>query len=101
MAYVHWLAQDYFRQRCPGAFAALPADSIRQYMIEPVLRTVLDAYWRRDPTDYQRLLSLAVTIAPQDRRIRQLWRRRRVPMKALRCWDRLTGVLQPAIQEAS
>ncbi len=101
MAYVHWLAQDCFRRRCPEAFAALPAESVRQYMIEPVLRTVLDSYWRRDPADYQRLLRLAVTIAPHDPRIRQLWRRRRIPMRALRCWDRLNGVLHPALREVS
>lgn len=101
MAYYHWLAQDYFRRRCPGAFAALPAESVRQYMIEPVLRTVLDTYWRREAADYQRLLRLAVTIAPHDPRIRQLWRRRFIPMRALRWWDRLAGSLWPAAQEAS
>jgi len=101
MAYAHWLAQDYFRRRSPQAFAALPAESVQRCMVEPVLRAVLNAYRRRDPTDYQRLLQLAMKIAPQDRRIRQLWRRRRIPMRVLRCWDRLTGVLQPAIQEAS
>lgn len=101
MAYVHWLAQERFRRRCPEAFAALPPASAQQYMIEPVLRTVLDAYWRREPADYRRLLRLAVSIAPQDLRIRRLWRRRHVPMQALRWWDRLTGVLQPAVQEAS
>jgi len=101
MAYCHWLAQDYFRQRCPKAFAALPAESVRQYMIEPVLRTVLDAYWRREPTDYQRLLRLAIAIAPHDPRIRQLWHRRLVPMKVLRWWDRLTASPRPAVPEAS
>lgn len=101
MAYVHWLAQDYFRRCCPEAFAALPAESVQKYMIEPVLRTVLDSYWRREPADYRRLLRLAVTIAPHDPQIRQLWRRRRIPMRILRWWDRLAGVLQPAVQEAS
>jgi glycosyltransferase involved in cell wall biosynthesis len=100
MAYYHWLAQDYFRRRCPEAFAALPAESVRQYMIEPVLRTVLDAYWRREPADYQRLLRLAIEIASQDRRIRQLWHRRFVPMKALRWWDRLIAAQQPPVPEA-
>jgi len=101
MAYVHWLAQDYFRRRCPEAFAALPAESVQKYMIEPVLRTVLDSYWRRESADYQRLLRLAVTIAPHDPRIRRLWKRRYVPMTVLRWWDRLTGTLRPVVGEVS
>jgi glycosyltransferase involved in cell wall biosynthesis len=101
MSYYHWLAQDYFRRRRPEAFAALPAETVQQCMVEPVLRTVVDAYWRREPADYPRLLRLARSIAPQDTRIRQLWRRRHIPMTALRWWDRVTGVFQPAIQEGS
>lgn len=87
MAYFHWLAQEKFRLRCPEAFAGLPAESIRQYLIEPVLRTVKEAYWRREPVGYRRLLSLAVRLAPADPEIRQLWHRRWAPLSALRVWD--------------
>ena len=90
MAYCHWLAQEKFRQRCPEAFSQLPAESVRKYMVEPVLRAVQEAYWRRDPMDYTRLLRLAIALAPDDPVIRRLWRRRRVPMAALRAWDRMT-----------
>ncbi len=50
----------------------LPPESVRHFMIEPVLRTVLDAYWRRDPADYARLLRLAASLAPDEPAIRQL-----------------------------
>ena len=89
MAVVHWLAQDWFRRRCPDAFEALPGESVRQFMTEPVLRAAIDAYWRRDARDYGRLLRLAATIAPQRDDIQRLWRRRLVPMWALKQWDRL------------
>ncbi len=89
MAYVHWLAQEKFRQRCPEAFARLPADSVRRFMIEPVLRAVKETYWRREPADYRRLLELAMRLDGADPLIGKLWRRRWLPMSALRLWDRL------------
>jgi glycosyltransferase involved in cell wall biosynthesis len=89
MAYYHWLAQDKFRRCCPEAFAKLPAESIRRYMIEPVLRAVREAYWQREPEGYRQLLSLARRLAPEDPEIRRLWRRRWCPMPALRFWDLL------------
>ena len=89
MAYYHWLAQERFRQVCPDAFAQLPAESVQRYMVEPVLRTVREAYWHRESAGYQRLLRLAVELAPEDPEIRQLRRRRRWPMPALRVWDRV------------
>jgi len=89
MAYHHWLAQERFRQMYPDAFAQLPAESVQSSMIEPVLRTVKEAYWRRESVGYRRLLKLAVELAPEDPEIQQLWRRRQWPMWALRMWDRL------------
>ncbi len=89
MAYVHWLAQEKFRQRCPEAFGRLSADSVRQFMIEPVLRTVKEAYWRREAGDYRRLLKLAMQLDGKDPFIGKLWRRRFLPMSFLRLWDRL------------
>jgi len=89
MAYYHWLAQERFRQLCPDAFAQLPAESVRHYMVEPVLRTVKEAYWRRESAGYRRLLQLAVELAPADPEIQRLWQRRKWPMWALRVWDRL------------
>lgn len=90
MAYHHWLAQERFRRKCPDAFAQLPAESVQQYMIEPILRTVKEAYWQRESDGYQRLLRLALALAFEDTEIQKLWRRRRVPMWALRAWDRLS-----------
>ncbi len=91
MAYYHWLAQERFRRHCPGAFEQLPRVSVQRYMVEPVLQAVREAYWRRDSTDYMRLLRLAISLAPDDPEMRQLWRRRRLPMKVLRTWDRMKG----------
>ena len=91
MAVVHWLAQDYFRQTCPDGFAKLPARSVQQYMIDPVLQAVRRAYWERDPRDYRRLLKLAVSLAPEDPEIRRFWQRRHVPTWAMRLRDRLSG----------
>lgn len=99
MAYMHWLAQETFRLRCPGAFAELPAESVRKSMIEPVLRAVKESYWRRDASGYLRLLRLAVALAPRDPEIRPLWRRRFCPMGLLRVWDRLGESLRPAAPE--
>jgi len=101
MAYYHWLAQEKFRQRFPQHFATLPTDSIRRYMIEPVLRAVREAYWRRDPIGYRRLLRLARKLAPDDPTIRQLYRRRWWPMSALRAWDRLSHPLGQLHAKAS
>jgi hypothetical protein len=91
MAYYHWLAQDQFRRRCPEAFAGLPHHSLREYMVEPVLRAAKEAYWSRTALGYKRLLSLAVRLAPEDEELRRLWHRRSVPMWALRAWDRWTA----------
>lgn len=101
MAYYHWLAQERFRQKCPDEFARLPRESVQDYMIDPVLRAVQDAYWHRDPADYRRLLRLAVSLAPDDPEIRQLRRRRWLPMWALRAWDRLTTAFHSPAPEAS
>lgn len=87
MIYFHWLAQEKFRRRCPDDFARLPAESVHEYMIEPVLRTVREAYWRRESVGYRRLLALAVRLAPRDLEIRRLWQRRWCPMHALRMLD--------------
>lgn len=87
--FYHWLAQERFREQCPEAFAALPADSIRQFMHEPVVRAVKEAYWRRDASHYVRLLRVAIRFAPNDPQIQVLWRRRWCPMSVLRCRDRL------------
>jgi glycosyltransferase involved in cell wall biosynthesis len=89
MAVVHWMAQDYFRRICPVAFAELPSESVHQYMVEPVLRAVRRAYWERDPRDYQRVLKLAISLAPDDEGVQRFWRRRHVPMWALRVLDRI------------
>lgn len=89
MAYMHWLAQDDFRARFPAAFAELPAESVAEYMIEPVIRAAVSAYWRRDGRDYSRLLRLAVTIAPRHPDVQRLYRRRWLPLSALRWWDRM------------
>ncbi|NLX12130.1 MAG: glycosyltransferase family 2 protein [Phycisphaerales bacterium] len=100
MAYVHWLAQDKFRQQCPEAFGRLPADLVRQFMVEPVLRTVKEAYWRREPRDYRRLLDLAVRLDSTDPLIGKLWRRRWLPMSFLRVWDRLRSQQRTLAPEA-
>jgi len=100
MAYMHWLAQERFRQRRPEAFAQLPAESVRQYMIEPVLQAVKDAHWRRDTNDYARLLKLARQLAPEDPEIRRMWHKRWIPMRVLRAWDRMSAVAQPVGAEA-
>lgn len=99
MAYVHWLAQEKFRLRCPSEFARLPVDSVQQFMIDPVLRTTKEAYWRRERKDYARLLQLAYRLAPDDPEIRTLWRRRHVPMSALRLLDRIHARFHPPVSE--
>ncbi|NLX23846.1 MAG: glycosyltransferase [Phycisphaerae bacterium] len=99
MAYHHWLAQEKFRQRCPESFAQLPAETISQYMIEPVLRTVTEAYWRRESTGYRQLLRLAVSLSPDDPRVRMLWQRRRRPLWSLRLWDRVQAMWTQPAQE--
>lgn len=101
MAYVHWLAQERFRQRCPEAFARLPEESVRQHMIEPVLRAAKEAHWRREAHDYHRLLRLARRLAPEDPEIRRMWQKRWVPMGVLRAWDRLGGYARPPAAEVS
>lgn len=101
MAYVHWLAQERFRQRRPEVFAQLPAESIATYMVEPVLRAVKEAHWRRETNDYNRLLKLAHRLAPDDPEIRRLWHKRWIPMGALRAWDRVSTGLHPATAEVS
>ncbi len=95
MAYHHWLAQEKFRQRCPESFAQLPAETIAQYMIEPVLRATKEAYWRREGADYRRLLRLAVSLRPDDPQLHLLWQRRWRPMWGLRLWDRLQTTWTP------
>jgi glycosyltransferase involved in cell wall biosynthesis len=89
MVYHHWLAQERFRLRFPEAFAALPAESVRDYMVEPVLRNIREAYWRRNRDGYRPLLQLARTLAPDDPTTRTLWRRRWCPLFLLMCCDRL------------
>lgn len=101
MAYMHWLAQERFRVRFPAAFAELPPASVRQYMVEPVLQAARAAYWRRDGNDYAGLLRLAISLAPDDPELRQLWQRRWVPMAGLRGWDRLRSGFRAAVSEAS
>lgn len=101
MAYVHWLAQERFRQQQPEAFARLPEQSVRQYMIDPVVRATKDAHYRRDNRDYARLLQLAWNLAPQDSEIRRMWRKRWIPMSLLRTWDRLSLHLHAPATEAS
>lgn len=90
MAYMHWLAQERFRLRRPEAFARLPETSVRQYMIEPVLRAVRQAHYARNGRNYRRLLELAHRLAPDDPEIRRIWQKRWIPMQALRAWDRMT-----------
>ena len=90
-AYYHWLAQEKFRLACPEAFAELPAESIRTYMQEPVIRAVKEAYWRRDAHYYAPLLRLAIRLAPDDPELRLMARRRWIPMSLLRLHDRLTA----------
>lgn len=96
MVYHHWLAQEMFRLRFPAAFGALPAACVRQAMIEPVLRAVQEAYWRREPAGYARLLRLAMRIAPGEPAVQRLWQRRWCPMTVLRRWDRLMERVRPA-----
>ncbi len=95
--YYHWLAQEKFGRRFPEAFATLPEESVRQYMIEPVLRVVREAYWRRESLGYRRLVELARRLAPDDPRMQIFYRRRHWPMSVLRGWDRLRGTC-PAMQ---
>lgn len=94
MAYYHWLAQERFRLRCPGAFDALPPQSVQSCMIDPVLRAVREAYWTRNGDGYARLLQLAHTLAPDDAELQQFWRRRWMPMRGLRLWDRVGSLLR-------
>lgn len=99
MAYMHWLAQERFRMRRPEAFAQLPAESVRQYMLEPVLRAVKAAHYRRDDRDYARLLKLARRLAPHDPEIRRIWHKRWIPMNVLRTWDRVSTSLRTPVTE--
>lgn len=101
MAYMHWLAQERFRQRRPEAFVQLPAESVRTYMVEPVVRTVKEAYWRRDFNDYGRLLKLARELAPEDSQIRRMWHKRWIPASVFRTWDRLSAGVPTVAVEAS
>lgn len=101
MAYYHWLAQDYFRQRCPRAFAALPAESIRDFMTGPVVRAVREAYWARCGDGYHQILKLAMELAPHEPDLREFWQRRWLPMRALRAWDKCTSLLRTARPEVS
>jgi glycosyltransferase involved in cell wall biosynthesis len=100
MAYMHWLAQEKFRLKCPHAFEALPDETVRQFMIEPVLRHLKEAYWRRDGRDYPRLLKLARRLAPADPDIDKLWQRRRIPMQLLRFYDRFNNKRRPKLRKA-
>ena len=99
MTYFHWLAQDKFRRECPEEFARLSPETVRSYMIEPVLRTVHEAYWQRNSVGYRRLLNLAIQLAPQDAEIRRLWRRRWCPLQALRLWDVLRHPRRQLLRE--
>ena len=101
MAYMHWLAQERFRLRKPEAFAQLPAESVRQCMIEPVVRAVKEAHYRRDTDDYARLLRLARRLAPRDAEIRRMWHKRWIPTGVLRTWDRMSSGLHAPAAEAS
>jgi glycosyltransferase involved in cell wall biosynthesis len=87
MTYFHWLAQERFRRQCPDDFALLPTESIREFMVEPVLRAAREAYWQRESVGYRRLLALAARLAPHDPEIQVLWQRRWCPMSALRVLD--------------
>lgn len=100
MAYFHWLAQDHFRRRFPEAFGTLPPESIREYMIAPVLQAAREAYWQRNGEGYRRLLGLARELAPGHPDIDRLWRRRWCPLRVLRAWDRLTRRPARAAQPA-
>jgi hypothetical protein len=97
MVYNHWLAQERFRLRFPRAFGDLPGESVRRYMIEPVLQAVRAAYWQRNADGYRMLLKLARRLAPEDGGVAMLWRRRWCPLSALRLRDRLT---QRALRES-
>jgi glycosyltransferase involved in cell wall biosynthesis len=99
MLYYHWLAQELFRLKCPDAFAALGEESVRRFMTEPVIGAVREAYWARDGRDYRRLLRLAMRLSPHDTQLRRLWRRRFVPMSALRAWDRVSARRRPSSAE--
>ncbi len=101
MAYMHWLAQEKFRLKCPHAFEALPRESVQQFMIEPVIRNLKEVYWRRDARDYGPLLKLAKQLAPQDPEIDKIWQRRHVPMSILRLYDRLNDKRRATMREAS
>ena len=101
MAYAHWLAQEHFRQRRPEAFAQLPEQSVRQFMVEPVLRATKEAHYRRDAKDYAHLLRLAHRLAPHDPEIRRMWHKRCIPAGMLRTWDRLMLHLHAPAPEAS
>jgi hypothetical protein len=101
MAYHHWLAQERFRQRMPEVFAQLPAESVRQCMVDPVLRVAKEAHYRRDDRGYARLLRLAHQLAPHDPEIRRMWHKRWFPMSMLRAWDRISAVRQAPAPEAS
>lgn len=101
MAYMHWLAQEQFRCKRPDEFASLPAESVRQFMIEPVIRAAKEAHWRREGRDYKRLLRLAVELAPRDRELRRMWHKRFIPTSWLKAWDRLKVAPQRAVTEVS
>jgi len=99
MAYFHWLAQERFRQNYPTFFEQLPDELVQHYMIDPVLRTVRDAYWQRNSADYSRLLHLAHQLAANDPTLQPMWQRRHIPMRVLRAWDRLRDTIrQPATE---
>ena len=100
MAYYHWLAQEKFRRRYPEEFASLGEESVRRYMVEPVLRAVREAYWNREGRGYRRLLKLAAELGPEDEVIRTLWRRRWWPLTGLRAWDRVSHPRRPVRPEA-
>lgn len=108
MAFYHWLAQDKFRRQFPGAFATLPPDTVRRAMLEPVLRAVEDAYWRRDVDGYRQLLRLATTLTRENdvtqgerAGVDRLWRRRWCPMVLLRWLDRIRSTqAQPRTEVA-
>jgi len=97
-ALCHFKAQEGFRRAFPEAFNALPAESIRRCMVEPVLAAARQAWWRRDERDGPALLDLAARLAPQDRQIRRLRRLARLPMGVVRLWDRLAGQAVPAAE---
>ncbi|HOB72997.1 MAG TPA: glycosyltransferase family 2 protein [Phycisphaerae bacterium] len=92
MMYHHWLAQERWRQRFPEAYAALPAEVLAR-CTAGILYATRRAYWERESNGYRQLLKLARQLAPDDPQIRAQWRRRWVPMSALRLWDRTTQFL--------